>query len=293
MLSLSPVSDPIRDALNVQVRHFSILGGWATLVVAIGVALEGVELVHDIIAWWKRKRRDKRERSDLSEVAYIFPTGEIRAGTELHFDHPRWVKRFSRIGLIMVVVGVVAEWRCGAKLEDAHNAVHEYDIALLGDAAKSAKGAHDLGIDLLGKYTAAEQEIIELKAAKLPRRLSSDQKDIFRRAVTSFKGRTFDISCATPGGDAKEPLDFELDFVDAINRKTPVQFQYLTSCNTMVGGGVFFIPPIQVEAGADRTGDEELLTKALAAIGISKKQITKKLNENKELLSLTIGPKPL
>jgi len=55
-----------------------------------------------------------------------------------------------RIGLILVVIGVVGEWRCGAKLEDAHDAVHEYDLAKLieadqkaGEAAKSAKTARD------------------------------------------------------------------------------------------------------------------------------------------------------
>jgi hypothetical protein len=85
-------------------------------------------------------------------------------------------------------------------------------------------------------------------------------------------------------------LDFELDFVDAIDRKTPVPFQYLTSCDAILGAGVF-IPPIQVEAGADRKGDEEVLVKALVDTGISKKQITRKPNDIKELLGLTIGPK--
>jgi hypothetical protein len=52
--------------------------------------------------------------------------------------------------LILVVIGVVGEWRCGAKLEDAHNAIHDLDNAQLtaaqieaGDAAASAKTAHD------------------------------------------------------------------------------------------------------------------------------------------------------
>ncbi len=165
------------------------------------------------------------------------------------------------------------------------------------DAAKSAKDAHDLGIDLLGKYKGAEQEIVELKAAKLPRRLSSDQKEVFRIAVTALNGETFDIACATPGGNAKEPLDFEMDFVNGMKhpdvqkvRKVPVKVGYLTGCNEILAGDVF-VPPIQVEAGADRKGDAEILVKALMEIGINKKDIVRKPNDNKDLLVLTIGPK--
>jgi len=294
--SLSPSEDPARAVLQARADHFSNLVTWSTVVVAIGVALEGVEIVHDGIVWIKRNRREKRELILLKEVAETFPSDETKRQTELHSDHPRWVKRVLRLGLIAVVIGVVGEWRYGAKLEDSHNAIHKYDVEKLtaaenkaGDAARSAKDAHDLGVDLLGKYKAAEHEIVELKAAKLPRRLSSDQKATFRRAVASFKVRTFNISCSIPGGNMKEPLDFELDFVDAIDKKTPVQFQYRFGCMALVGFRAF-IPPIQVEAGADRADDEETLIKALIDMGINKKEITK-TNADSGFLGLTIGPK--
>jgi hypothetical protein len=150
MFSLSLVEDPARAVLQARVDHFPNLVTWATIVVAVGVVLEGVEIIHDVIAWSKRKSREKRERVDLEEVAKIFPTGEVRRETESHSDHARWVKRLLRLGLITVVIGVVGEWRYGAKLEAAHNAVHEYDIAKLadadkkaGEAATSARTAHD------------------------------------------------------------------------------------------------------------------------------------------------------
>jgi hypothetical protein len=185
MLSFSPIVDPARDVLNAQVRHFSTLVGWATLVVAIGVALEGVELLHDAIGWIKRRRIREKELAVRKELMEIFPAGEIRLRSESNLDHPRWVKRFTRIGLILVVVGVLAEWRCGSKLEDAHNAVHEYDIAKLteaaqkaGDAAASAKTAHEeadavKGIadearadakDALAKAQAAQSELAHAEA---------------------------------------------------------------------------------------------------------------------------------
>jgi hypothetical protein len=150
MLSFSPIIDPVRDVLDAQVRHVSRLVGLANITVAIGVAMEGVEFIHDAIAWIKRRRLRGKELAIRQDLTEIFPVGEIKPCAELNSDHPKWVKRFTRIGLIVVVVGVVAEWRCGAKLEDAHNAVHEYDLAKLteadqkaGAAAKSAKVAHE------------------------------------------------------------------------------------------------------------------------------------------------------
>jgi hypothetical protein len=113
--------------------------------VAAGVALELVEPIHDGIAWIKKLRLRKRELADLKEVAEFVPVDVNRRSNraEPKSDHPTWVKSLGRIGIILVVAGVVGEWRYGGKLEDAHNTIHKYDVALLGDAAKSAKTAHD------------------------------------------------------------------------------------------------------------------------------------------------------
>jgi hypothetical protein len=149
MFSLPPIGSPTRETVQAQIDHFSSLVTWATVVVAAGVALEGVELIHDAVAWIKKWRLKKKELADLSDVAEIFPALEVRSATESRkSDHPGWVKVFTRIGLIAVVIGVVGEWRFGAKLEDAHNTLHGLDMALLveaqkeaGDAKKSAEGA--------------------------------------------------------------------------------------------------------------------------------------------------------
>lgn len=66
--------------------------------------------------------------------------------------------------------------------------------------------------------------------------------------------------------------------------------QYLFSCSALAGFRAF-IPPIQVEAGADRADGEETLIKALVEVGINKKEIAKKTNDDKALLGLTIGLK--
>lgn len=87
----------------------------------MGVALEAVEIVHAVVAWRKRKKREKCERIELQELAEIFPSDEARRETQSHSEDPKWVKLLLRLGIILVVVGVVGEWRYGAKLEDAES----------------------------------------------------------------------------------------------------------------------------------------------------------------------------
>lgn len=143
MFSLSTIDDPTRNALDASIRHFSKLVGWATIAVAIGVAMEAVEIVHDIVAWCKQWRRKKRELTELEAVAKVFPAGELMQPTESHPKEPKWVKRVLRGGLIIVVIGVVAEWRCGANLEDAHNALQTFDESLIADTQKEAEGLRE------------------------------------------------------------------------------------------------------------------------------------------------------
>jgi hypothetical protein len=72
MFSLPLIESPIRDALQARADNFSRLVMWATVTVAAGVALEGVELIHDAIIWIKRRRMEKKGLADLREVAEIF-----------------------------------------------------------------------------------------------------------------------------------------------------------------------------------------------------------------------------
>ena len=148
MLSLPSIDDPVRLALDAQVRHFSRYVACANIAVAVGVALEGLELAYKAGKWTKRKIRQKRERLAHHAVSRILPVGELMYATEAHSDDPTWLKTLLFIGLLGVVGGVVAEWQYGTKLEDAHNAVHRYDLWKIeaadekaGNAESSAQGA--------------------------------------------------------------------------------------------------------------------------------------------------------
>jgi hypothetical protein len=180
MLPSSSITDTVMDVLQARVTHASTLVNLATITVALGVAFEGVDLLYDTVAWVKRKRRENRERSEFRELALISPVGEIKIVGESHSDHPKWVKRTLRLGLLLVVAGVVGEWRCGAELEHAHDAVHKYDLAKLteadqkaGKAADSAKTAHD-EVVAVGK----EADAIDKRLGVASAQLSDLEKDI-------------------------------------------------------------------------------------------------------------------
>jgi hypothetical protein len=144
------VADPTGDKLAATATEASRLVGWSTVAVAIGVAFELFEPIDDAIKWIKRIRRRRRERAQLAELSEFSPVNAKAGSKKSHAtsDHPTWVKVFGRIGIVLVILGVVGEWRYSGQLEDAHDAIHQYDIGKIeaadekaGDADKSAKSA--------------------------------------------------------------------------------------------------------------------------------------------------------
>jgi hypothetical protein len=169
MLSLLSFVCPIRDAMQARANHLSDSVNTATALVGLGVALELIEPIHDLTTWAKFKKRELVHREQLAE---FLPVSEIAVKPKYRgADHPKLVNWVGRIGLILVVVGVVGEWKYGAKLEDAHNTLHTLDIAELtaaqieaGDAAKSAASAKAsadeagrVADEALGKSNAANE----------------------------------------------------------------------------------------------------------------------------------------
>jgi hypothetical protein len=150
MLPLPSIPCSVMDVCQAQKDHFSRLVNSSTIAVAVGVTFEGVELVHDLVASVKRWRRKRKESADLKELSEFFPLNRasVKANSMGSDHHPKWVKVIGRVGLILVVLGVVGESRYGAKLEDVQNDIHASDMARLteaqqqaGDAKKSAEGA--------------------------------------------------------------------------------------------------------------------------------------------------------
>jgi hypothetical protein len=159
---------------------------WATRAVAAGVALEGVELVHNGIIWIKRRKMKQMELAHLREVAEIFPVSDLRIKTEsTGSDHAKWVKVLGRIGLIAVVVGVVAESWYGVKLEDAHNAIHALDMTLLTAAQKDAGDARISSEDAA---IASKQARLDAEAATREAKAALEEVNGVRTEVSNVKG---------------------------------------------------------------------------------------------------------
>lgn len=209
----------------------------------------------------------------------------------------RW-KKYIRTFEMFVIVGVAGELIADGGIflfSRRLQAIADLDLAKVtkeaGDAATSAQTAHDLGTDLLEKYKSAEREIIDLKAARLPRRLSSAQKVLLRKKVAVFRVKNISISCIDGGNEA---FEFAQDFVDAFRSPQSLVHilgSYPDFCIEMVGGSVYS-PPIRIEFGDGRESDADTLLKALVEIGVSKKQIAMThANSNTPTLGLTVGPK--
>jgi len=261
MFFLLPIESPIRDVLQARADHFSVLVMWATVTVAAGVALEGVELVHDAIIWIKRRQMEKKELADLRKVAEIVPVSEVTIKTEsTASDHPKWVKVLGRIGLIAVVIGVVAESRNGAKLEDAHNAIHAFDMTLLteaqrnaGDAAASAKTAHDeadavkIETDVLTlRLNGASNKVDDIEQDTLaqgPRwRLLKQGKDIFIKALKPFAGQR--VTVVICGNEDVERSRFEQLIMNMFREAgwdSPGYARWDGCPNTTLGGNEIFV----------------------------------------------------
>src|ERR1700727_3070780 len=74
--TLPSLEDPVRGSLQGTVDHFSYLVSCSTVVVALGVVLEGVEIVLATSAWIKRRAHKKSARIELQELADIYRGGE-------------------------------------------------------------------------------------------------------------------------------------------------------------------------------------------------------------------------
>ena len=257
---------------------------WTFLVVA-GVALEVVFVVWEYV-----------EELHDSNRGIVHPP-----------ERPsRLLFALGLLGAALVATGVAGELYAESKIETVETRIRRANDELFsllskeagdaktssGEAKASASAVKNQADDLLRKYEAAERALVALKAERLPRRLSSKQKELLGKRVAEFANKSIFVGCMD---DGTETWDFEQDFVKAFSSPAlRFKLEYMTSCSVVVAPVMGpQAPSIQVEAGAERQGDEDILVKALMEIGMNKTEIVTRSNPNKSLLALTIGPKPL
>jgi hypothetical protein len=249
MLSLFSIADQ-SDVWQAQADHFSKLVVGATILVAIGVALEGVEFLHDVLAWMKRRWAKRKERAALREIAEFAPVREMPVKhRRVRSDaQPIWVTVVGHIGLLLVVVGVIGEWKYGAKFEDAQRHLVRAARDAANDAVASAKAAHQeadavqLEADAIDKRLEAastrmgalEEDIL----AEGPRwRLLKRGEGEFIKSLTPFHGQRLTVViCAN---ENTEQWQFEQTLIDLLREAKWDSPGYMnwSGCPNMLGAG--------------------------------------------------------
>jgi hypothetical protein len=183
---------------------------WSTGIVALGLALEGPELWHEI----KHILLDRRD----GRMFFVRTSHEVP---------PRW-KVWAFVGWVLIVVGVIGEGIFEGIVSSADGKVQTFNNILLeatqreaGSAAKSAKTAHDEADAV--KMETAELTIRLGNAAKQlgmvehrvriqgPRwKLLEDNKEAFIEAMKPFAGQQFVVVKCDISPPEQERLEQDL-----------------------------------------------------------------------------------
>lgn len=265
------------DFVSARDHWFSCLK-WSTTVVAAGLVIELPELLYELT---------DIARQRIPRLKYKIVLLE---------RHLQIFKAVAFFGWFLIVAGVVGERVAEVRVSDFDASIQDCSAAKVeeatleaGDAKDSALFARKQADDLLAKYVKAEQEIAELKAKTLPRRLSSQQKALLVKRVAAFKTKTIFVDCVN--GSGNETLDFEQDFIAAFKSSPSLGSGVKNFVGCSQPAGRTHTPSIRIEFAPDRQDDAKVLIDALADIGINKNEITAKPNNFKALLLLIIGPR--
>jgi hypothetical protein len=257
MLSLPSNPCSVMEVCQSQKVHFFSLVKWSTIAVAVGVTLEGFELLYDLVAWIKRWRKKKRESAQLKELSKFAPLNKAFIKPKAPgFDHPRWVKVIGRLGLILVVLGVVGESRYGAKLEDVQNDIHTSDMArlteaqrLAGDAAVSAKTAHEEADAVKKEADELERDIL----AQGPRwKALNHGRTEFMVALRPFPSQR--LTVVVCGQDDSERFLFEQQLMGLVHKSgwAAPEYRRWQGCSLSLTGGneIFVVSSVNLQQHA-------------------------------------------
>ena len=196
--------------------------------------------------------------------------------------------RLARLSLIILILGIAGELLGTVRTSQLSGQLIANIEERAAGAQREAGEANDRASVNEREVEAERTERLKLQAKVAPRRLSSQQKELLARRVSDFKSRSIFISCVNGGTETR---DYAQDFVEVFSIPAlKFKVQHAT-CSQILAPG-FSPVPIQIEAGADRQKDANTLVKALIEIGVNNANITRRSNDNKAILALTIGPKP-
>src|SRR5579872_1046993 len=184
----SALAGPIDNFMRADLEHWR--GFWfewlliSSAIVALGVALEFPEVLHDIT-------HVVRRRSPIFRC--IFPKYDDPMGQQGYT--PDWIRLIAFVGLILVVTGVIGEGITEAFISDADGNLQAFSNAMLADAQKEAAlaieraAANEKEAAQLRKDAASEHLArVKIEQNIAWRRLASDEREQLSAQVTQFAG---------------------------------------------------------------------------------------------------------
>ena len=183
--------------------------------------------------------------------------------TSHHEAPPKW-KILAFVGWFLIVLGVAGEGVFEMLVSRVDGQVQTLNNVLFESTQKEATAA-----------------AMALEAPMLPRHLSYIQKKFLSNKISHFRDHEIQITCFN---GLAEAVNFERDFIEVLNGN-PDKAACLSGY-----GGMEYTPPIEIDAGAERKGDAEILLDALTDVGINKRDIVVKIKGQKRKLLLIIGP---
>jgi hypothetical protein len=212
---------------HLRDQDFTIL--WVvTFMVAVGVAMEGPEIVHDIGKAIARCQKKRFSRDD---------------------PHP-WITIFAAVGWLLIAIGVAGElWgdtlinSVDVDLQTVNDdLLHDAEIAT-GNAIEDAGRANDRAAQADLRRVELENRIADIFGS---RRLTEEQEARIKEKLKGLKGLKIDVYVIEPGNSfnsSEDAMSFGRNIVGALRRAgTDTEGWLLTFCSTGTqASGVFVI----------------------------------------------------
>ncbi len=188
--------DTVRLSLEANSAFWFRLVKYSGYAVAFGCLLEAPETFVIIKRWWLIKFRDV-EREEAKE------------------DKKSWIIPLAAMGLIIIVVGIVAETYFEGKVSDADSEIREHESQVVSTAETNAATANGIAGDAEKKAAQLEKdaaqlqkdadaerlERVKLEAQVNPRRLTPKQEEEIGNSLKSYTGKN--VMVATYSQDAE------------------------------------------------------------------------------------------
>jgi len=190
---------------------------WSTRLVVIGVLVEGIAVIHELVGIVKHWLQCRNERAHFRTLMEIFPLSQTFVHREPGESHtPTLVKLIAFLGLIAVAIGVAGEWKYEVKFEAATDAIQTFDSKQTHDAATSAtiaRGEADAATLASGKAqntaNAANRTSDQAKAK------AAELEDALILARITLK-RYIDVGLKQPA-----PREFPISIMLSMLKKAP------------------------------------------------------------------------